>query len=310
MTTIAWIGLGHMGAPMTAHLIAAGHTVRGVDLNPAAAAAAAAQGVEVVASVAEAMAGADAVVTSLPKPEHVRAVFGGDDGVFTHATADMLLLDTSTVDVETSRWCHAEAESRGLTFVDSPISGGTAGAEAGSLTFMLGGEPDDVERAAALVEPMAGNVIRCGAAGTGIAAKLANNLILLINVMAMSEGAQLAEQLGLDPKVFWDVASVSSGSSWALKTWYPVPGVVDTAAANRNFDATFSVGLAHKDGDLAVAAGETTGIHLPAGALAVAQLKQLVDEGLAEKDCTLVARFNTPDGTLRGYDPARDAARA
>ncbi|GAA3900965.1 3-hydroxyisobutyrate dehydrogenase [Microbacterium invictum] len=308
MTTIAWIGLGHMGAPMTAHLIAAGHTVRGVDPNPDAAAAAAAHGVEVVASIAEAVTGADAVVTSLPKPEHVRAVFGGPDGVFAHATADMLLLDTSTVDVETSRWCHDEAAARGLAFVDSPISGGTAGAEAGTLTFMLGGQPDAVERAAALVDPMAGNVIRCGGDGTGIAAKLANNLILLINVMAMSEGAQLAEQLGLDPKVFWDVASVSSGSSWALKTWYPVPGVVDTAASNRNFDATFSVGLAHKDGGLAVAAGETTGIHLPAGTLAVAQLQQLVDEGLADKDCTLVARFNTPDGTLRGYEPALDTA--
>ncbi|MGV9192799.1 NAD(P)-dependent oxidoreductase [Microbacterium sp. MC2] len=308
MSTIAWIGLGHMGAPMTAHLVAAGHTVRGVDVNPDAAAAAAAHGVEIVASLADAVTGADAVVTSLPKPEHVRSVFGGPDGVFAHATADMLLLDTSTVDVETSRWCHDEAAARGLTFVDAPISGGTAGAEAGTLTFMLGGRPDAVERAAALVEPMAGNVIRCGGDGAGIAAKLANNLILFINVMAMSEGAQLAEQLGLDPKVFWDVVSVSSGSSWAVKTWYPVPGVVDGAAANRNFDATFSVGLAHKDASLAIAAGETTGIHLPAGQLAVAQLQQLIDEGYADKDCTLVARFATPDGALRGFDPAADAA--
>lgn len=308
MSTIAWIGLGHMGAPMTAHLVAAGHTVRGVDVNPDAAAAAAAHGVEIVASLADAVTGADAVVTSLPKPEHVRAVFGGPDGVFAHATADMLLLDTSTVDVETSRWCHDEAAARGLTFVDAPISGGTAGAEAGTLTFMLGGRPDAVDRAAALVEPMAGNVIRCGGDGAGIAAKLANNLILFINVMAMSEGAQLAEQLGLDPKVFWDVVSVSSGSSWAVKTWYPVPGVVEGAAANRNFDATFSVGLAHKDASLAIAAGETSGVHLPAGQLAVAQLQQLIDEGYADKDCTLVARFATPDGALRGFDPAADAA--
>ena len=310
MTTIAWIGLGHMGAPMTAHLVAAGHTVRGVDLNPDAAAVAAAHGVQVVASLAEAVTGADAVVTSLPKPEHVRAVFGGDDGIFAHASAGMLLLDTSTVDVETSRWCHDEAASRGLTFVDAPISGGTAGAEAGTLTFMLGGQPDAVERVAELVAPMAGNVIRCGGDGAGIAAKLANNLMLFINVMAMSEGSQLAEQLGLDPKVFWDVASVSSGSSWAVKTWYPVPGVVEGSAADRNFEPTFSVDLARKDCGLAVAAGQTTGVRLPAATLALAQLQELVDEGLGGKDCTLVARLNTPDGTLRGYDPALDAAHA
>ena len=200
MATIAFIGLGHMGEPMAGHLVAAGHTVRGVDLNPAAAAAAAARGVEIVGSVAEALAGADACLTSLPKPEHVRAVYGGDDGIFAHAPASAVLMDTSTVDVETSRWCHDAAAERGLTFVDAPISGGTAGAEAHSLTFMLGGRPDDVERAREIVAPMAGNVIACGDAGAGIAAKLANNMMLFISVMAMSEGSQLAEQLGLDPE--------------------------------------------------------------------------------------------------------------
>ena len=144
-----------------------------------------------------ALAGADACLTSLPKPEHVSAVYGGDDGIFAHAEASTVLMDTSTVDVETSRWCHSEAEARGLTFVDAPISGGTAGAEAGTLTFMLGGAPDDVARAAEIVDPMAGNVIACGEAGAGIAAKLVNNMMLFIGVMAVSEGSQLAEQLGL-----------------------------------------------------------------------------------------------------------------
>ncbi len=227
MSTIAFIGLGHMGAPMSAHLVAAGHTVRGVDLNPAAAASAAGRGVQIVASVAAALDGADAVITSLPKPEHVRAVYGGADGILAHAAASTLLLDTSTVDVETSRWCHREAADRGLAFVDAPISGGTAGAEAHTLTFMLGGDTADVERARGIVAPMAGNVIACGEAGAGIAAKLVNNMMLFISVMAVSEGSQLAEQLGLDPQVFWDVARVSSADSWALRTWYPVPGIVD-----------------------------------------------------------------------------------
>lgn len=310
MSTIAWIGLGHMGAPMTAHLVAAGHTVRGVDVNPAAAEAAAARGVQVVGSIREALDGADACFTSLPKPEHVRLVYGGEDGVFAHAAPGTLLLDTSTVDVDTSRWCHDEAAERGLSFIDAPISGGTAGAEAHTLTFMLGGRPDDVARAADLVAPMAGNVIRCGEAGAGIAAKLVNNMMLFISVMAMSEGSQLAEQLGLDAKVFWDVASVSSGSSWAMRTWYPVPGVVEKAAANNNFEPTFSVDLARKDCGLAVQAGEAAGVHLPAAELALAQLDELIAEGLGGKDCTLVAKLASPDGTLRGYDPSRDAAPA
>lgn len=308
MAIIAFIGLGHMGQPMSAHLAAAGHTVRGVDLDASATQAAAARGVQIVPTIAAALDGADAAITSLPKPEHVRGVYGRPDGIFAHAASSTLLLDTSTVDVETSQWCHREAEARQLSFVDAPISGGTTGAEAHTLTFMLGGRPGDVDRAREVVGPMAGNVIACGAAGAGIAAKLVNNMMLFINVLAVSEGSQLAEQLGLDAHVFWDVARVSSGDSWALRTWYPVPGVVDKAAANNNFDATFSVDLARKDCGLAVQAGDETGVQLPAARLALTQLDTLVAEGLGAKDCTLVARFASPDGTLRGYDPARDAA--
>lgn len=310
MSTIAWIGLGHMGLPMSGHLVAAGHTVRGVDLDPVAKERAAERGIDVVDSVAAAVEGADACFTSLPKPEHVRGVFTGPDGIFDHAEPHALLLDTSTVDIETSRWCHREAEERGLAFVDSPISGGTAGAAAHSLTFMLGGHPDHVRRAAELVAPMAGSVIPCGEPGAGISAKLVNNMMLFISVMAMSEGSQLAERLGLDARTFWEVVSASSGSSWPVRTWYPVPGVVESAAANRNFDATFSVDLAHKDCTLAVQAGEATGVHLPAAELALSQLAALVDEGLGGKDCTLVARFASPDGSLRGYDPSLDPATA
>ncbi len=237
-------------------------------------------------------------------------MYGAPDGVFARAAASTLLLDTSTVDVETSRWCHDEARQRGLSFVDAPISGGTAGAEAHTLTFMLGGRDADVQRARLVVAPMAANVIACGDAGAGIAAKLVNNMMLFIGVMAVSEGSQLAEQLGLDAQVFWDVARVSSADSWALRTWYPVPGIVDKAAANNNFDATFSVDLARKDCGLAVRAGDETGVHLPAARLALSQLDELIAEGLGEKDCTLVARFASPDGTLRGYDPGRDGAPA
>ncbi len=304
MSTIAWIGLGHMGAPMAAHLVSAGHTVRGMDPAPAAREAASARGIHVVAALADALADADACFTSLPGPTQVRAVYGGEDGIFAHATPGTLLLDTSTVDIGTSQWCHDEAAARGLAFVDSPISGGTAGAEAGTLSFLLGGQPDHVERARGIVEPMARTVIACGDATRGIAAKLANNMMLFISVLAVSEGSQLADRLGLDPHVFWQVVDASSGQSWAQRTWYPVPGVVPTAAANRGFDATFSVDLARKDCDLAVQAGEATGVHLPAARLALSQLEQLAAEGLGGKDCTLMARFASPDGTLQGWDGA------
>ena len=305
MSVIAWLGLGHMGVPMAANLVAAGHTVRGFDINPAATAAAAEHGVTVATSVAHALEGADACLTSLPMPAHVRAVYDGPDGVWAHAAPGTLLLDTSTVDVETSRWCHDESARRGFAFVDSPISGGTAGAEAHSLTFMLGGDAGDVARARELVTPMAGTVIACGGPTTGIAAKLVNNMMLFIGVMATAEGSQLAEHLGLDPHVFYEVASVSSGASWPQRTWYPVPGVVPAgAAADHNFDATFSVDLARKDCALAVQAGQLTGVHVPAAALALSQLDELVARGLGHKDCTLVTVFASPDGTLRGYHPS------
>jgi 3-hydroxyisobutyrate dehydrogenase len=301
MSTIAWIGLGHMGAPMSGNLVAAGHTVRGFDIAPASVAAAAERGVTGVGSIAEALEGAEACFTSLPMPQHVRGVYDGPDGIWAHASADTLLMDTSTVDVETSRWCHTESAARGFRFVDTPVSGGTAGAEAHTLTFMLGGQADDVERARDYVQPMAGSVIACGGDGAGIAAKLVNNMMLFVSMMGVAEGSQLAEQLGLDATVFWNVANVSSGGSWPQRTWYPVPGVVDTSPANHGFDATFSVDLARKDCALAVQAGTQTGVHLPAATLALSQLDQLIEEGLGGKDCTLVTKFASPDGTLRGW---------
>jgi len=306
MSTIAWIGLGHMGAPMSGNLVAAGHTVRGYDISPACVEAAAARGVTAVASAAEALEGADACFTSLPMPAHVRSVYDGPDGIWAHASTDTLLLDTSTVDVETSRWCHDESTARGFTFVDSPVSGGTAGAEAHSLAFMLGGAPADLERAKAFVEPMAGAVILCGEATAGIASKLVNNMMLFVSALGVAEGSQLAEQLGLDPKVFWSVANAASGQSWPQRTWYPVPGVVTTGSADKNFDATFSLDLARKDCSLALQAGAAAGLHLPAAELALSQFEQLIGEGLGAKDTMLITKLVTADGSLRGYDPSLD----
>ena len=303
MSTYAWIGLGNMGGPMTANLVAAGHQVRGYDLDAEACAAAAEGGVQIAGSVAGAMEHADAVFTMLPKGAHVRSVYEGEAGIWANATKDMLLLDSSTVDIETSRYIHAGSAQRGLHFVDAPVSGGISGAAAGTLAFMLGGAPELMGRATGFIAPMSGKTIVAGGPGMGIAAKICNNMMLFIDLMASAEGSQLAEALGLDPEVFWQIASVSSGRSWAQQTWYPVPGIIDTAAANNNFEATFRTDLARKDVGLALDAGESTGVRLPAATLARQHFDELIEQGLGDKDCSLIVKNLLPDGAVRGWSP-------
>ena len=306
MAVIGWIGLGHMGGPMAAHLVEAGHEVVGFDVDARMVAQAQASGIRTATDAATAARDADAVFTSLPRSEHSRQVLIGDgdhEGLFDVVRPGTLVLDTSTVDVDTSRACHDAAFVRRIRFVDAPVSGGIAGAHAGTLTFMLGGEADAAAEAATLVEPMAGHVFTVGGPTSGIAAKLANNLMLFITLQASSEGARLAEALGLDPKVFHDIATVSSGDSWPLRTWYPVPGVVATSPANRNFDATFTTRLAEKDLSYALAAGEAAGLDLAAGRLAMERFARLVDEGYGDKDCSLVVKYVGRDGRTPGFDP-------
>lgn len=304
MTVIAWIGLGNMGSRMCANLIKDGYTVQGFDVNPAAAAAAADSGVVVTDSIAEAVNGADAVFTMLPKGDHVRGVFDGPDGIWAQADKDALLLDSSTIDIETSKFLHERSTELGFHFVDAPVSGGISGAADGTLAFMTGASsPEDAERAAKFIQPMAANIFSAGGPTMGLAAKIANNMMLCINMLANSEGSQLAEKLGLDPKVFWDIVSASSGRSWAQQTWYPVPEIIPTAAADNNFDATFTVDLAKKDVGLALAAAEDAGVNLAAASLVAGQFDQLIDEGLSHKDCTLIAKFPNPDDSLRGWTP-------
>lgn len=294
MATIAWIGLGNMGNPMSANLKKAGHDVRGFDLNPEAVSRAEQAGVTGAASIAEAVQGADVVFTMLPKGEHAKSAYLGDDGVLANANAGALLVDSSTIDVATAQELHQAATDKGFRFVDAPVSGGISGAAAGTLAFMIGGEPENVEAAKEFIDPMAGRMVATGGAGTGQAAKICNNMMLFIELMACSEGAVLANKLGLDPKVFHEIVTHSSGNCWAANTWYPIPGVVDTAAANRNFDASFATSLAHKDAGLALAGAQQVGVELPAAQLAYDQLQKLMDDGYADKDCSLIIRNIDP----------------
>ncbi|MBG6212529.1 MAG: 3-hydroxyisobutyrate dehydrogenase [Cryobacterium sp.] len=296
MAVIGWIGLGHMGGPMTANLVKAGHSVRGFDLNTDALDAAVAVGVTRTTSIAEAVAGADVVFTMLPKGEHARAVYFGDEGVLAHADTSTLLVDSSTIDIESAQALHDAAAAAGFRFVDAPVSGGITGAEAGTLTFMIGGEADAVTTATAYIQPMAANIIPTGGATTGQAAKICNNLMLFINLAATSEGAVLAERLGLDKRVFWNIASVSSGDSWALRTWYPIAGVVPSAAVNRDFTPTFTAELAHKDMGLAVAAAAATDTPLEIGKHVQQLFQRLIDQGQGGKDCSMIVKL--VDGTL------------
>ena len=303
MTVISWIGLGHMGSPMSANLVGAGHTVRGFDLDERAMATARDGGVETFSSMAEALEGAEVVFTMLPKGEHSRAVYLGDQGVLALAPKDALLIDSSTIDVETALELHKAAAEKGFAFVDAPVSGGISGAAAGTLTFMIGGDKDTVARAEQVITPMAGRVVHTGGPGMGQSAKIVNNMMLFINLEACAEGSVLAERLGLDPRVFWDIASVSSGDSWALRTWYPVPDIVPSAAANNNFESTFSAVLAAKDVGLALTAGEQTGVNLPAAELAAQRFQRLIDEGYGDLDCSLIVKYAAPDGKVQGWNP-------
>ncbi|MBZ8178389.1 prephenate dehydrogenase/arogenate dehydrogenase family protein [Corynebacterium poyangense] len=298
MTTIAWIGLGNMGSHMSSHLAAAGHSVIGFDINPAAMETARSRGVKTASSVSEAVSEAEVVFTMLPKGTHVRSVV---EEVWEAANPGTLIIDSSTIDQATSIELHRESSQRGFQFVDAPVSGGVSGAENATLAIMTGGAEEAVEAAEPYLQPLSSRLFRAGGPGMGLAAKIANNMMLMISMMASAEGSQLADSLGLDPQVFWDIVSASSGNSWSHQTWYPVPGIVDSAAANRNFEPGFTALLALKDVSLAVEAGKAKNLNLPAANLASKQLKELVDSGLAEKDCTLIAKFVNPDGSLKGW---------
>ena len=290
MANIGWIGLGNMGRPMTKNLVAAGHAVTGFDVVEAAVTAAAEDGITPAGSIAEAVAGADIVFSMLPKGEHARSVYLDAGGVLESAQTSTLLVDSSTIDFDPARELHKQAADRGFRFIDGPVSGGIGGAQAGTLTFMLGGADDAVADAKPVIEAMAGNIFHAGGEAAGQAAKIVNNMQLAISLQGVVEGAVLAQRFGLDPKVFFDIASVSSGDSWPLRNWYPVPGVVESSPSEREFAAGFSAMLMHKDVGLALAGGESQGVDLPAATLVHEKLQQLIDDGWGDADTSILIR--------------------
>ncbi|GAB2687589.1 3-hydroxyisobutyrate dehydrogenase [Saccharopolyspora gloriosae] len=276
MAVIGFIGLGHMGGPMSANLVRAGHTVRGFDLVPAALDAARANGVTVADSAAEAVAGAEAVITMLPSGKHLLDCY---EQVLPAAEPGALLVDSSTVDVADARAAHELAGAEGFGSLDAPVSGGTAGAEAGTLTFMVGGAEEHFQRAESLLEPMARKVIHCGGPGNGQVTKMCNNLILGASMVAVGEAFVLGERLGLSNQALYDVASISTGQCWALTTNCPVPDLVETSRANHDYEPGFSAALMLKDLKLAESAARQSGTDASIGRLATELYQRFNEEG-------------------------------
>jgi 3-hydroxyisobutyrate dehydrogenase len=294
MAAIGFIGLGNMGGPMARNLAKAGHSVKGFDLAPAALEAARAGGVETVATAEAAAVGVEAVFTMLPAGPHVRAVYLGADGqggLLAAADKGTLFLDCSTIDVDSARAVHAAAEAAGHLMVDAPVSGGVAGAEAGTLTLMVGGSEAAFARAEPLLQAVGKRAIHAGGPGNGQVAKVCNNMMLGICMLATAEAFTLGEILGLEPKTLFDIASSASGMNWAMLNHHPLPGIVEAAAANRGYKPGFAAAMMHKDLKLSQAAAASAGVATPLGAEAAQLYTLFVNAGHGDLDYSAIVKL-------------------
>ena len=286
MTSIAFIGLGNMGLPMARNLLGAGHDVRGFDLSAESLEKLTSAGGTAASSAAAAVSGAEVVVTMLPAGKHVRAVY--EESVFPNAAAGTLFVDCSTIDVDTTRAVAADAAAKGFPMLDAPVSGGTGGAEAGSLTFMVGGQDAAFERASPLLDIMGATIVHAGGSGSGQAAKICNNMVLGISMIAVSEAFALADKLGLERQKLFDISSKSSGQCWAMTSYCPVPGPVPTSPANRDYQPGFSAAMMLKDLDLSQQAAKSAKATTPMGEKAAEFYGNFVAEGNGGLDFSAV----------------------
>ncbi|GII94855.1 3-hydroxyisobutyrate dehydrogenase [Sinosporangium siamense] len=284
-TSVAFIGLGNMGGPMAANLVKAGHKVTGFDLVPALLTHAAEQGVHVAQSAAEAVKEADVVITMLPSGRHVLNSYAE---LLPAAAPGTLFADCSTIDVADARAAHDKAVEAGHRSVDAPVSGGVVGATAATLTFMVGGSDDDFAQVEPLLGAMGRRIVHCGQPGAGQAAKICNNMILGISMIAVSEAFVLGERLGLTNQALFDVASAASGQCWALTTNCPVPGPVPTSPANNDYRPGFAAALMSKDLTLAANAVEANGVAADLGLRAAELYARFAAEGGADKDFSAI----------------------
>ena len=284
--TIAFIGLGNMGGGMAANLLKNGFAVRAFDLSEDALAKAEAAGAVRCASAADAVAQADAVVSMLPAGKHVESVYAGE--IFDAAKPGALFLDCSTIDVATARRVEEAAQAKGFEMVDAPVSGGIGAAAGGTLTFMVGGSDAAFGRAKPILSAMGKAVIHAGGAGNGQAAKICNNMLLGATMVATCESFAMAKKLGLDPQTFYDISSVSSGQSWSMTSYCPVPGVGPQSPSDNGYQGGFAVGLMLKDLKLATEAAASVGASVPMGNTAEALYQLLANRGETARDFSVM----------------------
>jgi len=290
MAIVAFIGLGNMGGGMAANLAKAGFDVQAFDLSADAVARAVSHGAKSAPTIADAVRNADAIVTMLPAGKHVREVYLGENGVAANAKPGTLCMDCSTIAVDDARTVSKDLAVRGFTMVDAPVSGGTAAAEAGTLTFMVGGDAEAFAQAKTYLEKMGKNIFHAGANGNGQAAKIANNMLLGISMIATSEAFNLAEKLGLDAQTFFDISSKASGQCWSMTAYCPAPGPVPNAPSNKDYKAGFAVAMMLKDMRLADGAARSTDASTPLADLANKMYTDLDEKGHGGMDFSFVMK--------------------
>ncbi|MES2906276.1 MAG: 3-hydroxyisobutyrate dehydrogenase [Pseudomonadota bacterium] len=291
MKKIAFIGLGHMGGPMAANLVKGGFETAGADLSTAALDKFAEAGGRKAANIADAVKDADVVVTMLPSGKEVRAIYLGAQGLVETLPKGRLFIDCSTIDVATAREVGEKAATKGHGFVDAPVSGGTTGAEAGTLTFMVGGNDDVFKKAEPVLSKMGKTIVHAGGIGNGQAAKICNNMLLGISMIGVSEAFNLADGLGLPREKLFEIANTSSGQCWSLSKYCPVPGPVPTSPANRDYAPGFTVAMMLKDLRLAQDAANSVRASTPLGAEAAQIYALMSGQGNDNVDFSGVFKF-------------------
>jgi 3-hydroxyisobutyrate dehydrogenase len=285
---IAFIGLGHMGAPMARNLLKAGHSLVVFDVVRRNVEALSSLGASAAASAKDAAAQGEWVITMLPSSPHVKTVYLGADGVLAGVAPGTTLIDSSTIDPHTAREVAAAAEKHGNPMADAPVSGGTGGAEAGTLTFMVGGAKDLFDRIAPILKHMGKNIVHCGAAGTGQVAKICNNMLLGISMIGVAEAMNLGATLGIDPKILAGIINTSSGRCWSSDTYNPYPGVMENVPAARGYSGGFGADLMLKDLSLATDAAKLSKQPVMMGALAQQLYQTFSAQGAGAQDFSAI----------------------
>lgn len=297
MSRIAFIGLGNMGLPMALNLLKAGHQVTGFDLVAASLEQLAAAGGVAATSAQQAAQGAEVVVSMLPASSHVEGLYLGSDGLLQHLAAGTLVLECSTIAPDSARKVHAAASERGIELLDAPVSGGTAGAAAGTLTFMVGGDAKHLERAKPFLEQMGKNIFHAGPDGAGQVAKVCNNQLLAVHMLGTAEALALGVANGLDAGVLSEIMRQSSGGNWSLEKYNPWPGVMEGVPASRGYSGGFMAQLMSKDLGLAQQAAQSVNASTPMGSLALALYRQLLLQGKGQLDFSVVQQLFTAEKT-------------